>query len=173
MMGQPLESGQRWPVNDWTYQVFATSAATPDLPENIKNAAVFVSNARLMNGPLSWPKKLQPEKQRSAVMSKSREQDKFVLRLPDGLRDCIATLAGDNHRSMNSEIINRLERSIVSKDLCVMLAQLIQQLSARMWELKNRVPESISVLSTTLPAGSVSTLRCHQAREQSGSGAVL
>lgn len=35
----------------------------------------------------------------------SREMDKFVVRLPDGLRDRIAARAAANHRSMNGEII--------------------------------------------------------------------
>lgn len=34
-----------------------------------------------------------------------------MLRLPDGMRDRIARLAADNGRSMNSEIIDRLEKS--------------------------------------------------------------
>lgn len=105
-------------------------------------------------------------------MSKSREQDKFVLRLPDGLRDRITTLASKNHRSMNSEIINRLERSMVNTELCTLQAQLIQQLSDRIVELETRVPELNSLVSTTLPLGPVSTLQCLQAQEHSGSRAV-
>jgi hypothetical protein len=38
-------------------------------------------------------------------------QDKFVLRLPDGMRDEIAKAAKANGRSMNAEIVNRLQRS--------------------------------------------------------------
>ncbi|WP_430446195.1 MAG: Arc family DNA-binding protein [Pseudomonas piscis] len=43
----------------------------------------------------------------------SRTADKFVVRLPDGMRDRIAQVARDNTRSMNSEIINRLEQSLL------------------------------------------------------------
>lgn len=43
----------------------------------------------------------------------SRVADKFVVRLPDGMRERIAVLASTNHRSMNSEIIKRLEESMV------------------------------------------------------------
>lgn len=42
----------------------------------------------------------------------SRTADKFVVRLPDGLRERIADVARNNHRSMNSEIIARLTRSL-------------------------------------------------------------
>ena len=41
----------------------------------------------------------------------SRESDKFMLRFPDGMRDRIARAAHTSDRSMNSEIIHRLENS--------------------------------------------------------------
>ena len=37
-----------------------------------------------------------------------RNQDQYMLRLPDGLRDEIKATADANNRSMNSEIIARL-----------------------------------------------------------------
>jgi len=97
-------------------------------------------------------------------MYKSRTQDKFVLRLPDGLRDLITTLATKNHRSMNSEIIRRLERSLINSDLCTLQAQVIQQLSDRIRELETAAPESGSLTSSTLPAETPSPLLCYQAR---------
>jgi hypothetical protein len=42
----------------------------------------------------------------------SRTADKFVVRLPDGMRERIADVARNHHRSMNSEIIARLEHSL-------------------------------------------------------------
>lgn len=44
--------------------------------------------------------------------NQSRNADKFVVRLPDGLRDKIAALASSHHRSMNSEIVTHLERAV-------------------------------------------------------------
>lgn len=35
--------------------------------------------------------------------------DKFVVRLPDGMRKAVEELAGDNHSSMNTEIIRAIE----------------------------------------------------------------
>jgi hypothetical protein len=39
----------------------------------------------------------------------SETQDRFIVRLPDGMRDRIAELAKSNNRSMNAEIVQRLE----------------------------------------------------------------
>ncbi|QCI14061.1 Arc family DNA-binding protein [Pseudomonas putida] len=44
----------------------------------------------------------------------SRTADKFVVRLPDGMREQVAEVARKNHRSMNSEIIDRLEQSLLN-----------------------------------------------------------
>lgn len=41
----------------------------------------------------------------------SRTLDQFVVRFPDGMRDKISDLAKQNGRSMNAEIIARLEQS--------------------------------------------------------------
>lgn len=46
----------------------------------------------------------------------SRNADKFVVRLPDGMRERIAEIARLQHRSMNSEIVRRLEESMVGDD---------------------------------------------------------
>ncbi|MFZ2289912.1 MAG: Arc family DNA-binding protein [Halopseudomonas yangmingensis] len=78
----------------------------------------------------------------------SRTADKFVIRLPDGMRDHIAEVARKHHRSMNSEIIARLEQSL--HDLPVLPVGLSirnisqideQQLSVPERELLNRFRE--------------------------------
>ncbi len=51
------------------------------------------------------------------VAYSSRTADKFVVRLPDGMRDRIAEVARNQHRSMNSEIIARLENSLQQEGL--------------------------------------------------------
>jgi len=56
-------------------------------------------------------------KQMKVMMKKSttptgRASDKFMLRLPDGMRDTISELAKASGRSMNAEIVYRLQQSI-------------------------------------------------------------
>lgn len=43
----------------------------------------------------------------------SQSQDKFVLRLPDGMRDKISGLAKAAGRTMNAEIVQRLEQTLI------------------------------------------------------------
>lgn len=45
-------------------------------------------------------------------MTQSRNADKFVCRLPDGMREQLANVAATNRRSMNSELVYRLETSL-------------------------------------------------------------
>jgi hypothetical protein len=45
------------------------------------------------------PKKLPP----------SQTAERFIVRLPDGMRDRIARAAKDNNRSMNQELVSLLE----------------------------------------------------------------
>lgn len=69
----------------------------------------------------------------------SRTAEKFVVRLPDGVRDRIAAIASENRRSMNSEIVHRLEDSLaiteslpddVGADLSPIERELIQSFRA-------------------------------------------
>lgn len=71
-------------------------------------------------------------------MNDSREQDKFVVRLPDGLRPEIAAVARLNHRSMNGEIINRLQRSLVLEQIHDKQSELITQLLKRIDVLESK-----------------------------------
>jgi hypothetical protein len=43
--------------------------------------------------------------------SPSRHQDQFLVRFPDGLRDRIRDAAKESGRSMNAEIVHRLEKT--------------------------------------------------------------
>ena len=43
-------------------------------------------------------------------------QDKFLLRLPDGLRDRIKAKAESEDRSMNTEIIRALKKAFPEKE---------------------------------------------------------
>ena len=41
--------------------------------------------------------------------------EKYLIRFPEGMRDRIAELAKSNNRSMNAEIVARLERSLAEE----------------------------------------------------------
>jgi plasmid stability protein len=56
---------------------------------------------------------MTPSKQ---ALYSSRTADKFVVRLPDGMREQVAEVARTHHRSMNSEIIARLELSLAQEE---------------------------------------------------------
>ncbi|UMY16682.1 Arc family DNA-binding protein [Methylobacterium organophilum] len=47
-----------------------------------------------------------------AAEATGRASDKFMLRLPDGMRDQLKVSAEENKRSMNAEIVARLEESL-------------------------------------------------------------
>lgn len=49
--------------------------------------------------------------------SVSRDSDKFMLRLPDGMRDLISSASREYGRSMNSEIVARLSDSLARPEL--------------------------------------------------------
>lgn len=43
---------------------------------------------------------------------KPQDQDRYIVRFPDGMREQLKKLAADNGRSLNAEIIHRLEQSL-------------------------------------------------------------
>ncbi|MFG6566988.1 Arc family DNA-binding protein [Sulfitobacter sp. 1A13679] len=47
----------------------------------------------------------------------SRKQEQFIVRFPDGMRDQIKAAAEANNRSMNAEIVHRLELSLTTQSL--------------------------------------------------------
>lgn len=90
------------------------------------------------------------------VSYSSRTADKFVVRLPDGMRNLIAEVARHQHRSMNSEIIARLESSLqqdrtfpqdLSLDLdCSKLSKDELQLLHRFRQLQQRQQSALLTL---------------------------
>ena len=54
--------------------------------------------------------------------STGRESEKFVIRLPDGMRDRIKASADANNRSMNAEIVSRLADSLDEKQTAASLS---------------------------------------------------
>ncbi len=48
--------------------------------------------------------------------SSSRQADKFIIRLPDGMRERIRERALVNRRTMNSEIVHYLDRALTADE---------------------------------------------------------
>lgn len=79
-------------------------------------------------------------------MTESRDLNKFLVRMPDGMRDRIAEEAKANNRSMNSEIVARLEASFPSArnalsatvDTNALITALIDEISELRAELKHQ-----------------------------------
>lgn len=46
----------------------------------------------------------------------NRDSDKFMLRLPDGLRDKVRSVADENGRSMNGEIVEAIKRHLQNEE---------------------------------------------------------
>lgn len=75
------------------------------------------------------------------MSTSSRDADKFVVRLPDGMRERISEVSRTNHRSMNSEIIKRMERTLLEDATGILNVDLMEQLSNRCKELEARLEE--------------------------------
>lgn len=54
----------------------------------------------------------------------SRSLDKVIVRLPDGMRERIREVAEKNNRSMNAEIVARLDQSFEAPDITYWTQQL-------------------------------------------------
>ena len=67
----------------------------------------------------------------------SRGLDKFVLRLPDRMRDKIGVAARANKRTMNAEIVQRLEASFASADEPLMVVKENTAEADIIWELRD------------------------------------
>lgn len=67
-----------------------------------------------------------------------QSQDKFIIRLPDGMRDKIEALAKANKRTMTGEIIARLEASF-REPAANSLETRVSELEGRVLELECEV----------------------------------
>lgn len=57
----------------------------------------------------------------------SKNADQYMLRLPSGLRDQVAKLAGENGRSMNTEIIEAIEKHLERVNRVTAIGQFIDK----------------------------------------------
>jgi hypothetical protein len=59
----------------------------------------------------------------------AQEAEKFILRMPDGMRDRIAAAAKANNRSMNAECIARLDGSFETLPPSASVSQAIEEIT--------------------------------------------
>lgn len=64
--------------------------------------------------------------------------DKFMVRLPDGMRGALSEIAKANHRSMNTEVIIALDRYLQGRTEQSDLASLVTRLEAAVKALEER-----------------------------------
>lgn len=81
----------------------------------------------------------------------SEVQDRFIVRLPDGMRDRIAVEAKKNNRSMNAEIVARLEQSFdgpvkQSDDKVAPLLHQMDEIVAESKELRQHLGKVINLM---------------------------
>ena len=89
----------------------------------------------------------------------SEQQDRFIVRFPDGMRDRISALAKANGRSMNAEVISLIEASLSQggKPLLVVKentaeADIIWEIRDSMQSLKAEVAELRASLTKAIEA---------------------
>jgi plasmid stability protein len=70
--------------------------------------------------------------------SESRELDKVIVRLPDGMRDQLKAMAQAGGRSLNAEIVERLKASFQDQayDRDDQITKRLDQFSMDMWEFR-------------------------------------
>lgn len=80
----------------------------------------------------------------------SRKLDQYIVRFPDGMRDRLKETAARNNRSLNAEIISRLEDSFVFDDFgsSTGLAADVQALTDRLEGLRKRREEMKTAMTT-------------------------
>lgn len=79
----------------------------------------------------------------------TQPQDKFIARLPDGLRERLKTAANRNKRSMNAELVHALELHLETEEYHIVLD------AARERELKNpnfQAHEALDLPGSSMPA---------------------
>lgn len=74
-------------------------------------------------------------------------QDKYVVRMPDGLRDRIKRAADISGKSMNAEIVSALEEKFPAPPLEVELRKTLGDLLSR---LENAAPDQREQIKTAL-----------------------
>lgn len=68
----------------------------------------------------------------------SEEADRFNIRFPSGMRELIRKASEESGRSMNVEIIHRLQNSFAQQDISGELIDVLKALAGSVVEVKER-----------------------------------
>lgn len=85
-------------------------------------------------------------------MTQSRNADKFVCRLPDGMREQLAEVAKANRRSMNSELVYRLESSLAGATKEAHALALCVEALDQLVPFLGKVPADVGLINNALMA---------------------
>lgn len=92
---------------------------------------------------------MQTTSQKTEAVYDSRTADKFVLRLPEGLRARISQVAEKNRRSMNGEMIARIDGSLDLEAKYEEMRKLNQYLLGRLEMLETvSIPPALALSKT-------------------------
>ncbi|MFG1421738.1 Arc family DNA-binding protein [Roseixanthobacter liquoris] len=80
-----------------------------------------------------------------------REYDKFMLRMPEGMRDRIAREAKSNGRSMNAELIARIEKTLEDDTALAKLTDRVEELEADFEKRLQDLEQAMHYVSKRLP----------------------
>jgi hypothetical protein len=73
------------------------------------------------------------------VVSEISDEVRLTLRLPAGVRDRLLEKGKENGRSLNAEIVTRLERTITEEDTYVNIYEFTGELDERLEKMEERV----------------------------------
>jgi hypothetical protein len=82
----------------------------------------------------------------------SEQQDRLIIRFPDGMRDRIAALAKANGRSMNAEVINMIEASLGQTKRPLPIVSENTAEADMLWEMRDSIREMKSGIEQLMTA---------------------
>jgi hypothetical protein len=86
-----------------------------------------------------------------AMARKPTELRPLMLRIPEALRKRIEVEATKNDRSMNAEIINRLQNSFQKEERAVLLAEVVREAFVKAYDMLRSKGEPNSSIDAELP----------------------
>lgn len=93
------------------------------------------------------------------MSTSSRHADKFVLRMPDGMRERTNVIAAENGRSMNRELIARIERSFTEDSAADLALRALDQMTRRCEELTARLADLEAQIARAEPRTAATPLK--------------